>query len=92
MSEARKMPRAPDQVVNVLAAAGVMRVYRVVGDSLDGLTEAIRRQGKIASAHQRHQEAGAFAAVAKAHLAGELAVCAGSRGPGIDLARIDLWR
>ncbi|HVH81230.1 MAG TPA: ubiquinone-dependent pyruvate dehydrogenase, partial [Stellaceae bacterium] len=65
-----------------LAAAGVKRIYGVVGDSLNGLTDAIRRQGKIEWVHVRNEEAGAFAAGAEAHMTGELAVCAGSCGPG----------
>jgi pyruvate dehydrogenase (quinone) len=71
-----------DQFAEILAAAGVKRVYGVVGDSLNGLTDALRRQGKIEWVHVRNEEAGAFAAGAEAHLTGELAVCAGSCGPG----------
>jgi pyruvate dehydrogenase (quinone) len=71
-----------DQFAEILAAAGVKRVYGIVGDSLNGLTDAIRRQGKIKWIHVRHEEVAAFAAGAEAHLTGELAVCAGSCGPG----------
>ncbi|MET4296120.1 thiamine pyrophosphate-dependent acetolactate synthase large subunit-like protein [Bradyrhizobium sp. LB8.2] len=71
-----------DQFVETLAAAGVKRIYGVVGDSLNGLTDAIRRHGKIDWIHVRHEEVAAFAAGAEAHLTGELAVCAGSCGPG----------
>src|ERR1700756_3413277 len=71
-----------DQFVEILAAAGVKRIYGIVGDSLNGLTDAIRRQGKIDWVHVRNEEAGAFAAGAEAHLTGELAVCGGSCGPG----------
>ncbi len=71
-----------DQFADILAAAGVRRIYGIVGDSLNGLTDAIRRQGKIEWVHVRHEEAAAFAAGAEAHLTGELAVCAGSCGPG----------
>src|SRR6202008_5081679 len=71
-----------DQFATTLAAAGVKRIYGIVGDSLNGLTDAIRRQGKIEWLHVRHEEVGAFAAGAEAHLTGELAVCAGSCGPG----------
>src|ERR1700756_5774658 len=71
-----------DQFAETLAAAGVKRIYGVVGDSLNGLTDSIRRQGKIEWVHVRHEEVAAFAAGAEAHLAGELAVCAGSCGPG----------
>ena len=71
-----------DQFVDTLIAAGVKRVYGIVGDSLNGLGDAIRRQGKIEWLHVRHEEVAAFAAGAEAHLTGELAVCAGSCGPG----------
>src|SRR5947207_8713636 len=71
-----------DQFAETLAAAGVKRVYGMVGDSLNGLTDAIRRQGKVEWVHVRHEEVAAFAAGADAHLTGTLAVCAGSCGPG----------
>ena len=70
------------QLVQVLADAGVRRVYGLVGDSLNGITDAIRRKKDIDWIHVRHEEAAAFAAGAEAHLTGELAVCAGSCGPG----------
>src|SRR6202034_2022628 len=58
------------------------RVYGVPGDSLNGFTDALRRDGGITWEHVRHEEAAAFAAGADAALTGELAVCAGSCGPG----------
>jgi pyruvate dehydrogenase (quinone) len=76
------MASVADQFAETLAAAGVQRIYGIVGDSLNGLTDAIRRQGKIAWIHVRHEEVAAFAAGAEAHLTGSLAVCAGSCGPG----------
>ena len=71
-----------DQFAETLVAAGVKRVYGIVGDSLNGLTDSLRRQGKIEWVHVRHEEVAAFAAGAEAHLTGELAACAGSCGPG----------
>ena len=71
-----------DQMVEVLAAAGVKRIYGVVGDSLNGFTDALRRAGGIEWLHLRHEEVAAFAAGADAHVTGGLAVCAGSCGPG----------
>jgi pyruvate dehydrogenase (quinone) len=76
------MKTVADQFADILAAAGVKRIYGIVGDSLNGLTDSIRRQGKIEWVHVRHEEVAAFAAGAEAHLTGELAVCAGSCGPG----------
>src|ERR1700738_5254785 len=69
-------------IVDVLAEAGVKRVYGVAGDSLNGITDAIFNRDDIAWIHVRHEEAGAFAAGAEAHLTGKLCVCAGSCGPG----------
>src|SRR3984957_5860232 len=74
--------RVADQFAEILLAAGVRRIFGVVGDSLNGLTDALRRQGKIDWVHVRHEEVAAFAAGAEAHLTGDLAVCAGSCGPG----------
>ena len=68
--------------VETLALAGVKRVYGVTGDSLNGITDAIRRNKQIDWMHVRHEEAAAFAAGAESHLTGEIAVCAGSCGPG----------
>lgn len=76
------MKTVADQFAETLAAAGVKRIYGIVGDSLNGFTDAIRRQGKIQWVHLRHEEVAAFAAGAEAHLTGSLAVCAGSCGPG----------
>ena len=71
-----------DLLIDVLAQAGVTRIYGVPGDSLNGVTDAIRRQNNIQWVHVRHEETAAFAAGAEAHLTGKLAVCAGSCGPG----------
>jgi pyruvate dehydrogenase (quinone) len=71
-----------DLMAETLHSIGVRRVYGVVGDSLNGFTDALRRQQDIQWVHMRHEEAAAFAAGAEAHLTGELAVCAGSCGPG----------
>src|SRR6266404_216681 len=76
------MKTVADQFAETLEAAGVKRVYGIVGDSLNGLTDAFRRQRKIEWVHVRHEETAAFAAGAEAHLTGSLAVCAGSCGPG----------
>ena len=50
--------------------------------SLNGMLEALRIQKSIEWIGVRHEETAAFAAGAQAHLTGELAVCAGSCGPG----------
>jgi pyruvate dehydrogenase (quinone) len=71
-----------DVMVATLKASGVRRVYGIPGDSLNGFTDALRRDGGITWEHVRHEEAAAFAAAGEAALTGELAVCAGSCGPG----------
>lgn len=71
-----------DLLLNVLARAGVTRIYGVSGDSLNGVTDALRRREGFGWIHVRHEETAAFAAGAEAHLTGRLAVCAGSCGPG----------
>ena len=74
--------KVADLLVDVLAAAGVRRIYGVSGDSLNGITDSIRATRQLEWIHLRHEETAAFAAGAEAHLTGELAVCAGSCGPG----------
>src|SRR5208282_2002730 len=69
-------------MVAMLRASGVRRVYGIPGDSVNGFTDALRRDGGITWEHVRHEEAAGFAAAAEAALTGELAVCAGSCGPG----------
>ncbi|WP_347346989.1 pyruvate dehydrogenase [Nigerium sp.] len=76
-----------DQIIAQLMDAGVKRIYGIVGDSLNPIVDAVRRTGGAAKGgidwvHVRHEEAAAFAASAEAQLTGELAVCAGSCGPG----------
>ncbi|WP_306838923.1 ubiquinone-dependent pyruvate dehydrogenase [Neorhizobium huautlense] len=74
--------KVADILTEVLHAAGVERIYGVVGDSLNGMTESLRKRGDIEWIHTRHEETAAFAAGAEAHVTGKLAVCAGSCGPG----------
>jgi pyruvate dehydrogenase (quinone) len=69
-------------MVESLKNAGVKRVYGLPGDSLNGFTDALRRDGTIEWVHVRNEEVAAFAAGADAHLTGSLAVCAASCGPG----------
>src|ERR1700736_5770439 len=76
------MPTVAERMGKTLAAAGVRRIYGIVGDSLNGITDAIRREKALEWCHVRHEEVAAFAAGADAHVTGELAVCAGSCGPG----------
>ncbi|RON59173.1 ubiquinone-dependent pyruvate dehydrogenase [Pseudomonas frederiksbergensis] len=70
------------QLATTLEQAGVKRIWGLTGDSLNGLTEALRTMDSIEWMHVRHEEVAAFAAGAEAAVTGELAVCAGSCGPG----------
>src|SRR5579859_7699366 len=74
--------RVADLLTEVLADAGVRRIYGVSGDSLNGIADSMRQRGNIQWVHVRHEETAAFAAGADAHVSGTLAVCAGSSGPG----------
>src|ERR1700740_1844158 len=74
--------KVADLLADVLAEAGVRRIYGVVGDSLNRTTDSIRIKNSLEWVHVRHEEVAAFAAGAEAHLTGTLAVCAGSCGPG----------
>ena len=71
-----------DQFVEVLAAAGVERIFGVAGDSLNGIADSVRVSNGMAWIGVRDEETAAFAAGAAAALTGRLAVCAGRCGPG----------
>jgi pyruvate dehydrogenase (quinone) len=71
-----------EQFVDILTRAGVKRLYGVVGDSLNPVVDAVRRNSAIDWIHVRHEETAAFAAGAEAQITGKLAACAGSCGPG----------
>ena len=71
-----------DQLVEFLTAQGVERIYGLVGDSLNPISDALRRQSTIQWVDVRNEEAAAFAAGAESRITGKLAVCAGSCGPG----------
>ena len=71
-----------DFIAETLVNAGVKRIWGLTGDSLNGFNDSLRRLGKIDWMHVRHEEVAAFAAGAEAALTGNLAVCAGSCGPG----------
>ncbi|GAA4478426.1 ubiquinone-dependent pyruvate dehydrogenase [Microbacterium panaciterrae] len=76
------MTTVAENIVSTLRANGVQRVYGIPGDSLNGFTDALRKDGTIRWVHVRHEETAAFAAAAEAALTGDLAVVAGSCGPG----------
>ena len=77
---------AASYMAKTLHKAGVKRVYGIVGDSLNGFTDALRQQKAIDWIHMRHEEGAAFAAAAEAHLTGKLAVC--SRCPELENSTI----
>ncbi len=76
------MPTVAEHMIDQFYTQGVKRIYGVPGDSLNGLTDALRENGQIEWVHHRHEEGAAFAAAAEAEITGELTVCVGSCGPG----------
>lgn len=80
--DTKQPKKVADQVAEMIADAGVKHIYAITGDSLNDLTDALVRDGRVKFVHMRHEESGAFAASAEAQLTGRLAACAGSSGPG----------
>ncbi len=76
------MASVSEVLVETLAISGVSRIFGLPGDSLNGVTDSIRKHPQIAWIHVRNEEAAAFAAGAAAHLTNRLGVCAASCGPG----------
>lgn len=76
------MTTVAELLIESLAEHGVRQVWGVVGDALNPVTDAIRREDRIDWIGVRHEEAGAFAASAQAQLTDDLAVCMGTVGPG----------
>src|SRR5690349_8985718 len=76
------MATVAELIISSLGQLGVRTVWGVVGDALNPVTEAIRRQPGIDWIGGRPEEAGAFSASAQAQLSGQLAVCMGTVGPG----------
>src|SRR5580704_14299592 len=75
--------KVADVMWEMLAQAGVKRCYGIVGDALNPVIDALRRNGKIEFIHVRHEEYGVFAAVADAYLSGNPVVVCGTAGPGV---------
>jgi pyruvate dehydrogenase (quinone) len=76
------MTTVAELIVEALADHGVTSVWGVVGDALNPVTDAIRREDRLEWIGVRHEEVAAFAASAQAQLTGEIAVCMGTVGPG----------
>ena len=75
--------KVADVMWELLAKAGVKRCYGIVGDALNPVIDALRRNGKIEFIHVRHEEYGVFAAVAEAYLTGDPVAVCGTAGPGV---------
>ena len=75
--------KVADLLWEMLAKAGVKRCYGIVGDALNPVIDALRRNGKVEFIHVRHEEYGVFAAVAEAYLSGNPVAVCGTAGPGV---------
>src|SRR5258708_14486798 len=75
--------KVADVMWEMLASAGVKRCYGIVGDALNPVIDALRRNGKVEFIHVRHEEYGVFAAVADAYLSGNPVAVCGTAGPGV---------
>jgi len=75
--------KVADVMWEMLAKAGVKRCYGIVGDALNPVIDALRRNGTIEFIHVRHEEYGVFAAVADAYFSGNPVVVCGTAGPGV---------
>ncbi|WP_194836068.1 thiamine pyrophosphate-dependent enzyme [Nocardia sp. XZ_19_369] len=76
------MTTVAEMIVTALADQGVTQVWGVVGDALNPITDAIRREDRIEWIGVRHEEVAAYAAGAQAQLTGTIGVCMGTVGPG----------
>ena len=75
--------KVADILWEMLANAGVKRCYGIVGDALNPVIDALRRNGRIEFVHVRNEEYGAFAAVAESYLTGDPVAVCGTAGPGV---------
>ncbi|MDN5742431.1 MAG: ubiquinone-dependent pyruvate dehydrogenase [Yaniella sp.] len=75
------MANVAEHFISTFEANGIDRIWGIAGDSLNGFTDAMRNSD-VEWMNVRHEEAGAFAAAAEAEMTGELAVTAGTAGPG----------
>ena len=71
-----------DFFVDRLKTWGVKRIFGYSGDGINGVIGALQRDGGIDFIQPRHEEMGAFMAVAHAKFTGELGVCLATGGPG----------
>jgi Thiamine pyrophosphate enzyme, N-terminal TPP binding domain len=75
--------KVADVLWEMMAKAGVKRCYGIVGDALNPIVDALRRNGAIEFVPVRHEEYGVFAAVAEAYFTGNPVVVCGTAGPGV---------
>src|SRR5580692_10290067 len=77
------MAKVADRLWEMLQKAGVKRCYGIVGDALNPVIDALRRNGNVEFIHVRNEEYGVFAAVAEAYLTGNPVAVCGTAGPGV---------
>jgi acetolactate synthase-1/2/3 large subunit len=73
---------AAQAIVEILAAAGIGRLYTVPGESFLGVLDAADADPRFTVVSCRHESGAAFMAEAEAKLTGVPAVAAGTRGVG----------
>src|SRR5579862_1558539 len=78
-----QMAKVADRLWEMLQKAGVKRCYGIVGDALNPVIDALRRNGNVEFIHVRNEEYGVFAAVAEAYLTGNPVAVCGTAGPGV---------
>ena len=77
------MAKVADRLWEMLHKAGVRRCYGIVGDALNPVIDALRRNGNVEFIHVRNEEYGVFAAVAESYLTGNPVAVCGTAGPGV---------
>jgi pyruvate dehydrogenase (quinone) len=82
-AEPNSATNTADILVETLISWGAPFVFRILGDGINPLIEALRRrQDRIRHIGVRHEEAAAFMASGIAKHTGRLGVCLGTTGPG----------
>ena len=71
-----------EQLLDILLSVGVKKVYGVTGDALNFFVKAIEQRDGVDWIGMKHEGNASFAAFGDSQTTGNLAVCAGTVGPG----------